>query len=151
MEHLRERLLPIITPIVTQQFGVDLIEVELKGSKANMVVRIIVDADGGVKLETCAAVNRAIGDALDTTDVMPGRYRLEVSSPGIDRPLRTPRDFQRNLGRAVHLRYHDKDETKETEGVIERVSDAGVSLETTPGTLTIPFPAIDYGKVIIKW
>lgn len=151
MEYLRERLLPIITPIVTQQFGLDLIEVELKGSKANMVVRVIVDADGGVKLETCAGVNRAIGDALDTADVMPGRYRLEVSSPGIDRPLRTPRDFQRNAGRAVHLRYRDQENIKEKEGVIERVSESGVSLETDMGTLTIPFPAVDYGKVIIKW
>ncbi len=151
MEHLRERLLPIITPIVTQQFGIDLIEVELKGSKANMVVRIIVDADGGVKLETCTAVNRAIGDALDTTDVMPARYRLEVSSPGLDRPLRTLRDFQRNLGRTVHLRYHDNGETKETEGVIERVSEGGISLETNSGVLMIPFATIDYGKVIIQW
>lgn len=151
MESLRERLLPIIAPIVTQQLGLDLIEVELKGSKANMVVRVIVDAEGGVKLDTCAAANRAIGDAFDTTDVMPGRYRLEVSSPGIDRPLRTPRDFKRNVGRTVQLRHRDHEEIKEHEGVIEIVSESGVSLKTDAGSITIPFTAIDYGKVIIQW
>lgn len=151
MEHLRERLLPIITPVVTQQFGIDLIEVELKGSKANMVVRLIVDADGGVKLDTCAGISRVIGDALDTADVIPGRYRLEVSSPGVDRPLRNQRDFQRNLGRAILLRYRDQDDLREREGIIDQVSESGVLLRTGSGVLAISLSAVDYGKVIIKW
>jgi len=151
MDPLRERLLPIITPIVVERFGLDFIDLELKGGRSNKVVRIVVDADGGVKLDTCAAISQAISDELDTSDLIPGRYRLEVSSPGVDRPLRTMRDFQRNLGRTVWLRRHGLEEPRELEGVIETVTAESLVLATEAGPLAMPWPEIEYGKLRMQW
>ncbi|MDZ7268281.1 MAG: ribosome maturation factor RimP [candidate division KSB1 bacterium] len=151
MDSLRERLLPLITPIVVERFGLDFIDLELKGGRSNKVVRIIVDADGGVKLDTCAALSQAISDELDAGDLVPGRYRLEVSSPGVDRPLRTLRDFQRNLGRTVRLHRRGLEAPRELEGVIETVTAESLVLTTASGRRAMPWPEIEYGKLKIQW
>ncbi len=86
--------------------GYDLLLVEYVPSM--QVLRLYIDRDGdvGVTLDDCSTVSRLVGDILDAegmSDAIPGRYRLEVSSPGLDRPLTRPKDFQRFVGRQVKL------------------------------------------------
>jgi len=94
----------LILPILASH-QVDLIDLELKGRIGAQVLRIFVDTDGGITLDQCVVLNREISDMLDRRDIMPGRYRLEVSSPGLDRPLKSIRDFQRHIGRQVKINY----------------------------------------------
>lgn len=150
MEKLREDLLAIIAPLA-ERFGVELIDLELKGGKSHLLVRVIVDVIGGVLIDTCAALSRALADELDTKDVISSRYRLEVSSPGVDRPLRTMRDFQRNLGRVVRIRYRQADAVIEIEGTIHAVSETEIELAEEEHRRMIPFASLESGKLKLKW
>ncbi len=150
MEKLREDLQALITPIA-ERFAVDLIDLELKGGKSHVVVRVIVDMLGGVVIDTCAALSRAIADELDTKDVISSRYRLEVSSPGVDRPLRTVRDFQRNLGREVLIRHRPDDAVIEIEGTIQAASETEIELACKGTRQMVALAGLEYGKLKLKW
>lgn len=151
---LQEAIQNFISPIVSQM-GYDLVDVESAGSDRNRVVRIFVDKQGGIQLDDCARISRTISDEIDILDLIPGRYRLEVSSPGIDRPLRTARDFQRNLGREVtlHFRTPERDEAANAPvvGSIESVTDEVITLKTADGSQAVPAAAIDHGKVVLRF
>ncbi|HTT86186.1 MAG TPA: ribosome maturation factor RimP [Acidimicrobiales bacterium] len=84
-----------VTPL-----GLELVDVE----RRERVLRVVVDRDGGVDLEAVAGATRAVSAALDRHDPVPGRYTLEVSSPGVERPLRTPAHFARAVGETVSVR-----------------------------------------------
>lgn len=150
MEKLREDLQAVLAPIV-ERFAVELIDLELKGGRANVVVRVVVDVVGGVLIDTCAAISRALADELDTKDIISGRYRLEVSSPGADRPLRTMRDFQRNLGREILLRHRQGDTVAEIEGSIHAVSETEIVLVCAGQPQAFPFANLEFGKLKLKW
>jgi ribosome maturation factor RimP len=147
---LHNKLNALIAPVL-QNFNVDFVALELKGSKRNLVVRVIADQDGGITLPTCAAISRALSDQFDVADVIPGRYRLEVSSPGVDWPLKTARDFQRHLGREVSLRYRDGEAATIVEGTIQAVSDAEIVIAEKSRNVSIPLPQIEVGKLKLKW
>lgn len=86
--------------------GVELVEVTLRRSGRNSLLRVDIDRPGtlGVGIDDCQRMSARLGDALDETDLIPDSYTLEVSSPGIDRPLRTDDDLRRNAGRRVVAR-----------------------------------------------
>ena len=95
----------VIDPIVTAG-GLDLEDVDLSRAGRRHIVRVLVDADGGINLDGVAVVSREISDALDAAEesdgeVLAGEYQLEVGSPGVDRPLTEPRHWRRNVGRLV--------------------------------------------------
>jgi len=84
--------------------GLELVELSVRGS-GNRLVRVDIDRCGprGVDLADCQRISHALGSALDESDLIPARYTLEVSSPGIDRPIRTADDIRRNTGRAIRV------------------------------------------------
>ena len=101
----KARVTEVIEPVVTAA-GYDLEEVALSRAGRRHVVRVLVDADGGISLDDVAVVSREISDALDAAEesggeVLAGEYQLEVGSPGVDRPLTLPRHWRRNVGRLV--------------------------------------------------
>lgn len=99
---LKEQLIELLEPIVAQQ-GASIVDVELVGPANNQTLRLLVHCEGGVSVTTCEAISREASDLLDVEDPVPGRYRLEVTSPGLSRPLRTDRDFQRAAGRRLKV------------------------------------------------
>jgi ribosome maturation factor RimP len=84
--------------------GLELVEVEYRPEGRQMVLRIYIDREGGVTLDDCATVSRELAEILDVEDFIRGRYTLEVSSPGLNRPLNKPADYQRYAGRLVKIR-----------------------------------------------
>ncbi|RKR90800.1 ribosome maturation factor RimP [Micromonospora pisi] len=103
----RARLRAVIEPVVTAA-GYDLEDVSVSRAGRRHVVRIIVDGDSGINLDAVADISRAISAALDLAeesggDLVAGEYQLEVSSPGVDRPLTLPRHWRRNVGRLVKV------------------------------------------------
>jgi ribosome maturation factor RimP len=136
-----------IVPIIESQ-GIDLVDFELKGGTGNQILRVYVDVEGGVSIDSCVELSRQISDRLDVADVMPGKYRLEVSSPGVDRPLKTIRDFQRNIGHQVNLHLTNGTSAK---GRIKKVDDNSIFLEREEEEFIYSMDKISSGKIMLQW
>ncbi len=109
-------------------------------------LRILVDKVGGITVSDCAKVSRRLSADLDVSDLVDGRYTLEVSSPGLDRPLKTPAEFRRKIGRKVALEYRNGEESECTiEGTIDRVDDTSL----TVGATTVDWSRVVEGKLVI--
>jgi ribosome maturation factor RimP len=143
----KARVRTVIQPVVAAA-GYDLEEVSLSRAGRRHVVRVLVDADGGITLDDVAVVSREISAALDAADesggeVLPGEYQLEVGSPGVDRPLTAPRHWRRNVGRLVAVRG--------LTGRIVAADDEGIMLDVDGASREIPYADLGSGKVQIEF
>jgi len=130
---------------VTGSEGLELVEVEVKGGGNHRFVRISIDKPEGVTHGDCELVSQQVGTILDVEDVVPGgRYTLEVSSPGVERKLTKPQDYQRFQGKKAKLVLRDAIEGRRNwEGMLAGMENGEISLETQPGkTLRIPFDQV---------
>jgi len=150
MEELLHKLEEIVLPVL-RTHGVDFIEAQIKGGRNNQTVRIIVDTDGGIALDRCAAISREIVAHLDVADLFAGRYRLEVSSPGTDRPLQTIRDYERNVGRLVKIQYRQGEAQSTIEGTIKGVTAQEVEIASDRVSHFIPLHDIELAKIQLAW
>ncbi|HLB94570.1 MAG TPA: ribosome maturation factor RimP [Nitrospiria bacterium] len=101
-QNVVERVKALAHPILSS-LGLDLVEVEQKGGRGRVLLRIYIDKAGGVTLKDCQEASIYLGHALDVEDPVPFAYTLEVSSPGLDRPLKRPGDYQRAIGKSVRI------------------------------------------------
>ena len=104
MGKVSEQVLALVQPIA-EQFGLEVLEVLYEKKYDGMNLTVVIDKDGGVTIEDCEKLHRAIDEPLDDLDPIEGAYILNVSSPGLDRPLKTERDYKRNLGKKFQLNY----------------------------------------------
>lgn len=102
-----EQIRQLVEPIVEYE-NMELIDIECLKMKSRWLVRIYIDKEGGVTVEDCSEVSKQVGDVLDVHDIPPGPYTLEVSSPGLDRPLVRDKDFLKYRGCQVHIRLTEK-------------------------------------------
>ena len=100
-ERLRRDIADLAGPVVSDH-GAELVDVEVSG-KGTYSVRLLVHHESGVKLDLCTEIAKEVSDLFDVEDPIPGRYRLEVTSPGLDRPLSTDGDFGRAVGRLLKV------------------------------------------------
>ena len=146
----RARVTAVIEPVVSAA-GYDLEDVSLSRAGRRHVVRVLVDADGGINLDDVAVVSREISNALDAAEqaggeVLAGEYQLEVSSPGVDRPLTQPRHWRRNVGRLVAVNG--------LTGRVTAADDEGIVLDQReiryadlgPGKVQIEFKRMDEAR-----
>jgi len=121
----------LIEPILGAE-GLELVELALKGGSAHRLLRLDIDraGAGGVDLADCQRISRALEDVLDESDLIPGHYVLEVSSPGIDRPIRTPDDIRRNTGRWVVVTTSEAGHERAYRGKLLGSSEGSMRLET---------------------
>ncbi len=102
-----ERIRELAEPVVEAE-GMELIAVECLKMKSRWLVRLYLDKEGGVSLDDCALISNQLGDVLDVHDVPPGSYMLEVSSPGLDRPLTRDKDFLKYRGTEISVKLDQK-------------------------------------------
>lgn len=145
----------LVQPLA-DDLDVELLEVEVKGHRNRRVVRLVADAVQGLDVDRIAALSRQMGDELDARDLVPGGYTLEVTSPGVDRPLRTARDFRRNVGREVRVvRTRDAaaapDVKGEVTGTVAAADDEAVTLTVDGQQVAVGLDEIDHGKVVLPW
>ncbi|SCL30516.1 ribosome maturation factor RimP [Micromonospora nigra] len=155
----RERLRAVIEPVVGAA-GYDLEDLSVSRAGRRHVVRVIVDADGGINLDAVADVSRAVSAALDAAeeaggDIVAGEYQLEVSSPGVDRPLTLPRHWRRNVGRLVRVTVRgDGDPAgpdRQVTGRVVAADDERVSLETDAGRADRAYADLGPGRVQVEF
>lgn len=101
-----DRVLRLIEPVL-QDMAVELVDIEFKREGRDWFLRLFVDKEGGITLDDCADVSREVDALLEVEDVIDTAYRLEVSSPGIDRPLKKPADYERFKGRQVKVKTYE--------------------------------------------
>jgi len=115
MNSLEEKVIgdvrQILDPIILEE-GLELVDIEYRREGRGKILRIYIDKEGGVTIGDCTKVSRELGILLDIHDVVPGPYTLEVSSPGLNRALRKPRDFERFKGRKVRIKTRNNVEER---------------------------------------
>jgi len=153
-DQIAERVSALAVPVVAAH-DIELVDIEVRGQHGSRVVRVVADAQDGLDLDLIAGLSRELGDLLDDDDLVDGRYTLEVSSPGVDRPLRTPTNFRRNVGREVRVHRTrdamDRGEKGEFTGTLDAADDDGITLTVGKDTVTVPHADIDHGKVVLPW
>jgi ribosome maturation factor RimP len=144
-----DRIREIAEPLLHDR-GLELYDVE----QAGPIVRVLVEGPDGVDLEVLGQVTRALSLALDEHDPIPGRYTLEVSSPGLERPLRTPRHFERAVGTEVTVKTKvDVDGERRFAGTLTDADAEGVALRSPDGATThrLRYADIDKARTTFAW
>jgi len=112
----QEEMRRLIEPLLESE-NMELIDIECLRMKSRWLVRLYIDKDGGVTIDDCSEISKQAGDLLDVHDLPPGPYTLEVSSPGLDRPLTRDKDFIKYLGCKVRVKVGEKiDGTRNFQG-----------------------------------
>jgi len=135
---------PLLAPL-----GLELYDVEFSAGSLN----VVVTRAGGVDLESLTKANRVISEWLDAHDPVAGRFTLDVSSPGLERRLRTPEHFKSAVGEVVTLRERrDNEPTRRREGTVVDASDTTVSLDDRDdGVVVINLDAIERARTVFEW
>lgn len=134
LRQLRENLRALLEPVVAR-LGCELVALELAGSPRRPALRLYVDRPGGVSVDHCAAVSSSVGPVLDVADPFAGAYDLEVSSPGIERPVERLQDFERFKGFKARVKLASA-EARRTVSAVLRGVDGDVVLLEMQGALT---------------
>jgi ribosome maturation factor RimP len=133
----------LVEPLLASR-GLELFDVELRSG----VLRISVDKPSGLDLEAISEASEVISDALDRDDPVPGKYTLEVSSPGLERPLRTPAHFRRFVGTSVSVRTQPEVEgERRLQGTLEAADDDGITIAGR----RLTYSEIERARTVFEW
>ena len=134
--------------------GMEVVDVELRpeGSRRGRVLRLYLDKHGGPNIDELGRVSRQLSELLDTQDIVEGSYTLEVSSPGINRPLKKPEHFQRFIGKRVRVRTGDMIEGRRSFlGILKEVTGEKIRIEVEGKQYDIPFSTIEKSNYEHDW
>ncbi len=144
----RDQVTDLLAPVLAQS-GLDLESVDLTPAGRRTVLRIVVDADGGVTLDQLAETSRTVAKLLDSGDVMgAGSYTLEVTSRGVDRPLTEPRHWRRNLGRVVKVVHADGSQLL---GRVTSADEEGAELDVDGTPQHVDFTRVAKARVQVEF
>lgn len=148
---LRERLIALIEPLLGQ-LGCELVDLEYAPGRTHALVRVFIDRPEGVGLEDCEQVSQEVSALLDVEDPVPTAYSLEVSSPGLDRVLRTPAHFARFIGQRVKIELLEPREGRRRyTGTLVTTDDAGVQLEVDGKVVRLAYVEIGRARLVPEW
>ncbi len=160
MTQMIDRIEALVQPVL-EDLGFELVDLEYKRENRGWVLRFFLDRDGGITLDDCADASREISTLLDVEDLISTAYNLEVSSPGLERVLKKPADFERfagNLARISTVRPLDPDQSgkgrKKFTGRLVGLEGADVVMkiaDTPPVEIHLPFDAIDKANLVFEF
>lgn len=129
--------------------GFELVDAELSGGRHHRTLRVYIDGPQGITVDDCASVSRQLSAILDVEDPIPGSYTLEVSSPGLDRPLVTPADFQRFQGAMIKVRMQSAlDGRRNFTGRLVEATPDVVVMEVDSERFSLPLAAIERARLV---
>ncbi|HWQ55125.1 MAG TPA: ribosome maturation factor RimP [Bryobacteraceae bacterium] len=138
---------------VAESEGIELVEVQVLGGGKQRLVRISIDKPAGVSHADCELISHQVGTILDVEEVIPGHYTLEVSSPGVERKLVKPKDFERFQGKKVKVTLREPvDNQRHWEGILAGFEDGVISLEAEGGkTVRFRHDQVDKANLKFEW
>ena len=146
-----ERLWQAIEPYVARE-GIELDDLDIIGTDKTSIVRVTIDAEGSVDVDTIARISRSISRMLDEDDPLQSSYTLEVTSPGLERSLRRPRHFEKSIGREAKVKTKQTiNETNNHRGVITSVGDDRFVLDVDGQDRSIAFDDVTSAKTVFVW
>ncbi|MDF1761743.1 MAG: ribosome maturation factor RimP [Coxiellaceae bacterium] len=138
----------IFTPSV-EALGYHIWHCELQTAGKRKILRLLIEGENGVSANVCAKISRQVSSILDVEDLVSGQYMLEVSSPGMDRPLVKPEHFQQYIGRKVKLKLRmSQQERRQWSGVLQQCDDEQIHLVTDEGELDVSLDNIDKANLV---
>ncbi|MGC9194579.1 MAG: ribosome maturation factor RimP [Syntrophobacteraceae bacterium] len=142
------RLWNLVEPVVGAQ-AMEVLEIEYRRESPGWVLRIFIDGPQGITVDDCAKISRGLGDLLDVADVIPVAYHLEVSSPGIDRPLRKLEHFQKHIGDVIELRTISPVQNRRNfKGLLKEASIEGLIVECDSNDYAIGMELIERARLL---
>jgi ribosome maturation factor RimP len=136
----------LVRPVIEGE-GLDLVDVTFGRESGRRILRITVDRDGGVDLETISTLSGKVSRRLDLEGFEPGPYALEVTTPGIERPLRRPQDFRRAVGQRVRV----KTDEGVLEGELRAAEDDEIRIAADRGELRVTLDEVAAAKTVADW
>ena len=147
---LDRRLAEIITPVI-EDMGFELVRVRLMGGKTQLLQIMADRPEGGIEVDDCAAISTAVSAVLDVEDPILDPYTLEVSSPGIDRPLTRPKDFAEFEGFEAKLETAEPiDGRKRFKGILAGIEGHEVMINVAEGTIGLQFDWLSDAKLVLS-
>ena len=146
-----DRVRAMIHPIVLNE-GMEVVEIEYRRESGGWVLRLILDKEGGVTLGDCTRVSQEVGRSLDVEDVIQTPYTLEVSSPGLTRPLKTENDFMKYRHRLIRIKTVNPIENRrQFKGKLLGISENRIEMEMDGGVFQIPLSNVAKANLEIEW
>lgn len=147
-EKSNKQLILLLEPVALQN-GYELVDIDDTTEHGQRILRVFIDKEGGVTVDDCAQMSGFFEDVLDMTDSVSGRYVLEVSSPGLNRPLRVLTHFQKVVGQKVQIVLFDKlNGRKNFKGILKDVLEKDVTLEIDNADFVLPIDQIQKANVV---
>lgn len=151
MTEILEKMRELLSPILAQHQAF-LVDLGVKGERGGKLIQAFIDTDAGIAIETCAEISRELAQELDRAEIIQGSYRLEVSSPGIDKPLRMLRQYRKNVGRLFRVKYQSDGAQASFVGKLLAVEHESLEFETEAGeSVTLEFTKILESKEELPW
>lgn len=150
MKLTKENIAPIFEEVI-KKHNYLLIDIIFRGSDKNVVIEMFVDHTDGVTTEGCAEISRELSSILDVELGITEKYRLDVSSPGVDRPLKFIQQYPKHLGRKFEISYSDNEETKKFNGKLINIDGDDLYFESSKTQLKINFNSIKTAKVLVSF
>lgn len=137
---------------VLEEIGFELVDVEYLSDHGRWVLRIYIDKDQGVTIEDCARISRELGDLIDIKDIIDHEYVLEVSSPGLNRPLKKEKDFFRAIGKKIKVRMTEPmNGRRNFSGSLRDFREKTLYLEVESGLVRLSLPDVDRANLIYEF
>jgi ribosome maturation factor RimP len=143
-----KRIKAIVEEAIVENQSIFLVEVIVKGISGNQKVIVLLDGDEGISIDECSRVSRTLGNLMEEEELMEGKYTLEVSSPGLDHPLKLHRQYVKNKGRSLEV---ETTEGEKIEGKLTEVTDQGIVMNVKKEDRTMSFTEISQSKVVVSF
>jgi ribosome maturation factor RimP len=151
VKELEARIQHLLTPIAERK-GAFVVDIGIRHERGGKVIQAFVDTDKGISIEECAEISRELSRELASVDFITGDYGLEISSPGLDRPLKLLRQYQKNIGRIFKVRYAMGAEKLSIRGTLRSLEGTDLLFESENGeSVRIPFESILESKEELPW
>jgi len=148
---ITEEVSRLIGPVL-DDMGYELVDVEYITHYGRWVLRLYVDKEGGITLDDCAQASREVGDLIDVKDIIDHEYVLEVSSPGLNRPLKKEKDFLRALGKKIRVRMSSPVEGRRNfTGTLMRFQEGTLGLEMEDRLVTLPWQEVEKASLVYEF
>ena len=148
---MQDRLHKLLEPTVNG-LGYELLGIERGRGRDSQLIRLYIDQEEGITVEDCETVSRQVGDVIEVERAVAGEYTLEVSSPGIERPLFTLEQHRRFIGNRIQVRLRSLvNGRRRVAGILNDVSDEQLVVDVDGEAFNVPFPEVERSRLMAEW